>query len=251
MGSLRMLTSRDFTIGSVQAIAFTPRVAFSTTALLTHRDLAPWVAQFDGQPTILPLPPDTPPEIPRILLNSADGTRKCEISLVRIAIARLRQETAPVDVREFLGWACRLLIDYRSASGATFNRLGAVVERYATCEQPAPFLARHFCREEWLKQPFNRAEAFELNAYKKYRMGSGWQVNSWVRNKTGSLSDGKSVRTPVVIVQHDINTPSVEKEPVMEVGEINAFFESVPTEFESTLGLYYPERHDESANLPR
>ncbi len=76
-------------IRKIQTAIFTKNFNISNdldrAALLTeinnHAD-----AIFDGVPTQLPIPNDVPPEIPRFILNSADGRFNCHIALSRVDI---------------------------------------------------------------------------------------------------------------------------------------------------------------------
>jgi len=65
-------------------------------------------------------------------------------------------------------------------------------------------------------------------------------VNSWVRNRTGtvSLSGGSSA---VVMVEQDLNTLH-EEVPSRSYSdaEIRAFFDEAAREFEVIMRLYYP-----------
>lgn len=101
------------------------------------------------------------------------------------------------------------------------------------------FLAEHFCKEEWHKKPLNRPEGFELHAHKKYKLES-FNVNSWVRSKTGHLQE-EGADVSIALVEQDINTLAEESaDRSFTSDEFKQFFSIVLKEFDNILQMYYP-----------
>jgi len=238
---MKLLTSSDFKITSCQATLFTPDGGLTTSRFL--RDLFPkWTGRFNADPSVLPLPPDIPPEVPRIILSSSDTTWRCEIAPARINLfCRKTSEEGPYpDIGAFFAEVQTLFQQYAEVSQERIARLASVISRIAQHENPGLLIARHFCKERWDVAPFNRPENFELHAHKKYSLGGQFQVNSWVRNKTGMWTGGKEVQ-PIVVVEQDINTLA-ESSPTQTFGidEFKKFFLLTAIEFDSIMALYYP-----------
>jgi hypothetical protein len=236
------LTAKDFDLAMCQAVLFTPDEEVSAPKLV--KTLLPkWMERFDADPVILPHQEGMPREIPRLILRSRTDAWRCEIASARINIVwqRPKVDMATPSINSFYEAAVRLLSDYYRLLECRVGRLAAVLRRYAPNQFPGVYLAEHFCKEKWLDKPFNRPENFELHAHKRFLLGEKFEVNSWVRNKTGNLSSEKD-KQPIVLVEQDLNTPS---EPVQDTSfteaEINEFFPSVVPEFDAILRLYYPE----------
>ena len=229
----------SFSLASCQLTLFTPEEEISSVKII--RDLLPkWDELFgNAEPIILPSVPGMPREIPRLIIKSTDEVWRCEIASERINLvweARIEPKTATVASVQNKG--IKVLIDYKEFLNARVTRMAAVITRIRPMSKPAMFLAEHFCKPQWLKAPLNRPESFELHAHKKYQLDSGLKVNSWVRNKTGSLLADQS---PVVVVEQDLNTLVEESSTNnFDSGAIRHFFSSVPAEFDTILNLYYP-----------
>ncbi len=232
-----------FLIGSCQATLFTPDEEVSAVKLLSG--LAPrWAERFNGEPFVLPTSEGVPREIPRLILSDRENAWRCEISSGRINFywRRTRAGVASPTLERFYSDAITLLIDYRAFQNARVGRLAAVVTRYTRMERPGLFLAKHFCHERWHAAPLNRPENLELHAHKRYRLAGQFDVNSWVRNKTGKESPAGGDVRDIVLVEQDINTVTEEEPQVtFDEGQIRRFFTEVVPEFDHILRLYYPE----------
>jgi hypothetical protein len=145
-----------------------------------------------------------------------------------------------MELAEFYREATPILHEYYDFLESRIARLAAVISRYTPDPAPARFLASHFCKERWLAAPFNRPASFELHAHKTFLLAGRFQVNSWVRNKTGMISEPDQP-SPIVIVEQDFNTLAEEVETrQFSREEIAAYFEAVTPGFDETLSLYYP-----------
>ena len=235
-----MPNARDFVVASCQATAFTPDAELST-ARFTSRLLPRWVARFDAEPTILPpLPDGMPKDIPRVILESRSLVWRCEVAPARINIFWRAVRENAVNLREVYREITPILIEYSEFLGSRVGRLAAVVNRYVRHEAPARLLASHFCQDRWLVAPFNRPASFELHAHKVYMLAGRFQVNSWVRNRTGTLA-AENGQVPIVLVEQDVNTLAEEAATrSITQDEIGGFFEVAGPGFDETLSLYYP-----------
>lgn len=231
-----------FRLASCQATLFTPDEQLSASKILAG--LVPsWLTRFDADPVVLPPAEGLPREVPRIILNSSSGNLRCEIASARINLFWRRTQNSSdahtPTVSQFFTDATVLLHEYADFLKSRVGRLAAVLNRYVSHPTPGLFLARHFCQERWLTAPLNRPENFELHAHKSFRMDQ-FQVNSWVRSKTGRISVAGEPE-PIILVEQDLNTPQEEESSrSFNSAEISGFFSVASSQFDTILRLYYP-----------
>ena len=236
---VRTLTYRDFSIASVQVVVYTPDEQISGVKL--SKQLLPlWSSRFDGQPVVLPIDDIAPPEVPRVILSSKSGQWRCQISSKRFEV--IWQRLANDSSSPPMSAAVRIANEYREFLRARIGRLALVITSIAEHEEPGKFLARHFCRDEWLTAPFNRPAQFELHAHKIFSLSDDLRVNSWVRNRVAAIARGQSSR-PIVAVEQDLNT-LVDEEPTRDFrrSDIGEYFRAASSQMRSILRLYYPQR---------
>lgn len=234
------ITARTFTSVRGQATIFTPDEEVSSKKLV--QNLVPkWADHYDGEPLVIPAPDGAPREIPRLVLQKADGSERCEISSARINLFLEGTHRAPIELPEFFDASVERLLEYKELLNARAGRLAAVILRVAECQDPARFLSRHFCRERWWDAPFDRPGNFEVNAHKRYTLQGSFSVNSWVKNRAGAGQLGQ-FEARVVTVEQDINTLPEEADfKNYSEEQIRQFFGIVVEEFSEILALYYPE----------
>lgn len=234
-----MHSANVFRISSIQCVVFTPNLEIRSSQLLKHL-FERWGDRFNGQPLTIPLPLDAPPQIPSIILTSIDNSLKMEVSKARTAViwVRTHSEGDP-DVPVVVGEFCEILHDFLAHTHATPGRLATIIHRFLPMENTGRWLAEHFCKDIWLAGPLDRPQNFELHAHKRYRLARQFNVNSWVRVKTGILTIDRS---SIVLVEQDINTLAEELE-TQRFGRtrIRRFFDITVGEFDQIFALYFPE----------
>ncbi len=239
------LTCKNFQPLTCRAIIFTPDEEASVPKIM-KLVVNNWTEVFDAEPNILDIQNQIslPREIPKITLTNKTNSFVCEISSasVTILIRTLDPNSQDFSVSEFVDKATRLLIEYKDKLNARVGRLSSIIERIALVENPALFLAAHFCKERSVQgQPFNRPENFEIHAHKTYDMTPDFRVNSWVRNVTRDIMVGP-VQRRVILVLQDINTLSEAMEKADYSNDnIKGFFSNIPINFDEVLSHYYPE----------
>jgi hypothetical protein len=151
------------------------------------------------------------------------------------------EATDKMVLNDFFVQASKLLCDYVDRIGPRVGRLAGIIRRYADHPEPGLFLSRHFCKDRWFAAPLNRPENFELHAHKRFKLGEKFDVNSWVRNKTGKATSAGESKS-IVLLEQDINTLS-EEVPNRDFSkeDIANFYNLIPSEFDKILKLYYPE----------
>jgi len=238
------LTATSFELASCQASVFTPDGGFSAAKIL--KQFYPLQeAHFDANPTVLPIPEDAPIEIPRVILESASHEWKCQLSPARADViwARTKSTQTKLQLDEFFQKAGDILIQYIGVLGTRVARVAGLATRFAEREEPGKFLALHFCQTRWDEKPLNRPENFELHAHKKFLLAGEFEVNSWVRNKTGVLAR-EAAQKPIVLFEQDINTLAetvADKSKSFQNEEVTRFLSAVAAEVDAILRLYYPD----------
>lgn len=240
---LNSITAKSFETAFCQATVFTPDEDLSSARLL--KDLLPSLTdQFDADPTILPVQdPPLPREIPKVILQSKSGVWRCEFSSARANIFWKKpvESTDEIALDNFFKQASKLFCDYVDQMGPRIGRVAGIIRRYADHPEPGLFLSRHFCKDQWYEAPLNRPENFELHAHKRFKLGNQFEVNSWVRSKTGKATSADETKS-IILLEQDINTLS-EEAPNRNFSkeDIANFYNLIPSEFDTILELYYPE----------
>jgi len=238
---MQQLTAASFGLASCQATVFTPDGGFSASKIM--KEFYPrHESRFNANPTVLPVPEDAPLEIPRIILEGTSHEWRCQLSPARAdVIWRRTQSTAiQVSLSEFFLEAGKILLQYTGLLNTRIGRVSGLTTRFSEHETPGLFLARHFCKERWDTAPFNRPENFELHAHKKFLMAGEFQVNSWVRSKTGLLTD-QAAQKPIVLVEQDMNTlAEAVADKNFQEQEVSRFLAAAAAEVDVILRLYYP-----------
>jgi hypothetical protein len=236
-----MVTAKDFETEGVQATAWASSGELQPTKLYRFI-LENWVDVFDAEPEFMPLQ-GIPPEFPAIVLGSSDQSLRLEVAVARINLYLRRTDIKALDIDEALSDFAKRLVEIFSVGNVQIGRLAALTSRAASVQSPASLIAAHFFRDRWLISPFNRPEALEIHSHKVFPIEEGLNVNSWMRVKTGERIGVNS--GPVIVSEQDINTLQEERE-VRSFGDqdVSRFFNQVTNEFDSILGLYFPNEEE-------
>jgi len=181
---------------------------------------------FDGEPLVLPIPLDAPPEIPRLILKSKDDVHSCNVSPERIDLFyREKQPTKKwIDLRD--EYLSRLLLISQSVVetlGMHITRLGSVAQFAVSVGQDASSITRKaYLRDGVL--PGQRA--IQLGVLDRQSLETT-EINRWIR-----LRGQEEESTLHVIV--DINTIP-EKKYNFDVKGIESFYNYVSNFFVNDL----------------
>ncbi len=229
-------------IESIQASLFIANFTFSTWKIL-KTVLDHCSSQFDGDPTVLPIPDGAPIEIPRIILVKTDKSMKLEVAPTRLNLFRYKiKDSDRISPENFLNNEAELLNKLIADIGADCVRVAVVLHRFSPKKEPAEDIAIHFCKKGFVEEPFDRPGAFELHALKNYTFLDSFEVNSWVRIKSGKGQPEKGVFHPVIIAHQDMNTlAELMDTKTYNNDDISKFFSNIFEEFDNILKLYFPE----------
>ena len=102
-----MAAWQDFTLNVVQASIFTPEHSGFSSGKAVGAVLASFKDRFDGEMQVPPFPPDVPPEIPRVILQSGDGQWRLSMAPARIdSVWQAKPPAAALSMTAAVG-ACR------------------------------------------------------------------------------------------------------------------------------------------------
>jgi hypothetical protein len=235
----------EFRLVQIQPVIITSDPKFQGGRALSHF-LRHWGEVFQGEPFAAEFPKDTPPELPRIVLQSEDGEKKLLAGPLRIDLVCARPiERGFESLAGQTNWASEIFTKYVRELQPKVVRLACVVTRALPKSDPGQTLAQHFCQEKWLREPFNRLSNFEIHGHKRFSLTPRFPVNSWVKCRTSPslLSDtAKNSPPDTIVVEQDINT---FHEREAQSGQFNTdsiaeFFGIIPEWMDRIARLYFP-----------
>jgi hypothetical protein len=242
MGGAYMVNWQRFTLSSVLTAMFTSDYSTFVGSRVVATIVRRFGEQFDGEMQVLPLPPDVPPEIPRVVLQSSDGSRQVNASPARFNCLWKQSGCAPLRLDEAVPQCVEVMEHYVRETRASVGRLALVLQRTCPVENPAEALIQRFCSEESRREPFNRSANFEIHNHKEYRPlrnGIDYSINSWVRCQCGHI---EPERTRCIVVIQDLNTMANDLEQFQfDVDKIGGFFSMASEEAEAIIRKYFPE----------
>jgi hypothetical protein len=234
-----MLRATDFYIANFQSIIFTPNIsAFSAPKTLAVI-LGKYSHKYDGSVQSLPLPEDIPPEVPRVVLQSKDGTYRLDASPARISSYWIRADEKQAEPEDMVS-SCVEVLQYSAEGMETqVSRLAMVLTRVCKAENPAQLLVERFCKPELQTALFGHSESLEIHNHKRIQL-KDFPINSWIRCKTGGLLVD-NIPVQAIVVEQDLNTLAEEVEQrKFNSEEIKSYFQIALAEAEAVLQLYFP-----------
>jgi hypothetical protein len=214
---------QDFTPLAIQSAVFVHGLVFSDPLALAQAVQRAVGGVFDGQPAVLPVPPNAPGNVPRILLKDRLERYQCKVSAGRFDLAfdgSKRRETPIGIVWDEYSGIIRQLAEYLKKKNPTrVWRLGLVVRLFKVLPRSASI----HIRETYFKDDrFQNAYEIHVSVLDKECMGT-FNINRWLRvrplRKRDDPEDDRGLGVDV-----DINTLAEEKNDFTEE-EITEFFE--------------------------
>ena len=187
-------------------------------------------------------PADAPKEIPRITLDSKDKKYKLEVAPIRINFFRNKiDENDKIIPNDVITPAVSLLTQLLDSLGTQCDRIAIVIDRNSIKDDASKVIASHFCKDNFIKEPFDRPSEFEIHSLKKYSFLEKFEVNSWVRIRSAHMRYESGIIHPIINVQQDINTIA-EATKIYSKEDITIFYEKIYDEFDKILKLYMPKQ---------
>jgi len=232
--------AKEFMLLSSQVTAFIRDVSFQPERLIFKLG-EEWLDRYDGQTETFPQ--IAPAQLPRVQYRSKSGEWRASLFVNRIDFHWTeRQDATPHgDVGKVVTDLYDMCEVTLKALDVRPHRLALVNRWFAFQDVPAVALADVFCHPDIRTGAINEPSGFEIHALKKYRMGELFDVNSWVRNRTGEVTF-ENKKSPIVLVEQDLNMrvePGVFDEH--DLATSTNFFELAKVESLGILNKYYPE----------
>jgi hypothetical protein len=236
-----MVSWREFAIGSVQTAIFASDHSAFVGSRIVAAVMRQFAERFDGEMQALPMPPDVPPNVPRVILQSNDGAWRLIASPARIDCywTNLREEA--LNLPQAVAQCADVLMSCIETRPVAAERLALIVQRMRPTEDPAKSLIQRFCNEDSQSEPFNRSANFEIHNHKEYQPSAlTYKINSWVRCQCTTI-DPQSSRA--ILVTQDLNTVVAQADPLcFDTSAIRSFFSVAGEEADAIIGKYFPER---------
>lgn len=234
----KVLRASEFELEVVQLSAFVKDEEFAPSRV-TRWALRDRGDRYDGDPISVPDAPHVPPEIATSISQSADGKSKLEAARTRINAYRYRGKGEPLDLFEEAKSLLDDIVEVIAIENVSIGRLALLVSRICDQDEAAKAIAEHFFKEQWLSGPINRPESTEIHSHKVYRFMGDTLANSWMRVRTGQRIETK---TPVVVVDQDINTREEDREQTTFSRDLIAeFVNTAVVEIDVVQSLYFPD----------
>lgn len=186
-------------------IAIFPNNFFSENLIGITEKINNKISIFNGTNSVLPVPPNAPRDIPRILLRSEDNSIRCDISFDKINLVwsnRSEAETFNISISERLSIA-ETVIDACNP-GETIKRIGWITEFFYETENFVQNLSPGLIAKKVLENINNLYINFEY----RLSLNSFSNCNQVVTLGNGFKDSGN--KGPVVLLTNDINTHQSE-----------------------------------------
>lgn len=228
----------NFQLQQLQTALFTPGINLTKPIDIAQGLISATGTLFDGQPIILPIPPDAPPEVPRIIVKNSNDSYTCNVSKNRIDFIFTEKgnfRSIRDEKDKFLNHLLSLADLFKSNFKISINRIGTI----ATLLLPLKESSNKFISEKFLKEHlFTGTYEIQFGILKKLQL-TGYEVNCWFRlNTLRNMQDVSDDRA--MSVTFDVNTqPEVSYD--VSKDQIGIFFNSAIKYIEENLNVYFIE----------
>lgn len=236
-----MLIASDFNLVTAQTVVFTPEYAAFSVPKLLACVLGKYAELYDGDVQTIPLPELSPPDFPRVILQSQDGNWRLQASPSTVSsFSSFFANTASAGKKpeEIVDKCTEVLTHYLKTTEARVNRIALVFTWMHKTESSAHLLIEKFCKPELQASIFNKSQNFEVHSYEKTDLGS-FSTNVWMRCKTAELMTGDGLKQ-IIAIEQDINTLTEETTHIFSVEEILEYVQLALFEMNRLLQLYFP-----------
>ena len=184
-------------------------------------------SKFDGDPLILPIPSEAPPEIPRIILRNKDDALSFQLSLIRGDIVLKLPEDSTLDQskKDFFDLVVKLFAAFIEYTKCDIIRLAYLPTlTYQTDSDASKFLLNNYCADTIKKKFSENFYAFNLHLLKRWKENDNLKLNRWIRINTKRSTDAFAPENEFHL-DLDFNTWGEEKESgIFDIKAIEQFF---------------------------
>jgi hypothetical protein len=214
------MSQLNFFIQNIQGVLFIENFAFRDKLRIASKINETVNNLFDGDPTMLDLPVDAPPEIPRIQLKDSKSHYSLNFCLNRIDLfyneAGKPEKKLATLKEDYLNYFFKIVALVKDDYHLSTPRIALVLKSVSDVERGANL----FMAEKFLgNMPFFKdTYALEIHTLEKKELKE-FEINRWFRIKTARSQLTKS---EVLFVEIDINTQG-EKPKEYKKEEIRQF----------------------------
>ncbi len=171
---------------SFQVALFSNMISFDSKIDYASKIIAASGGIFDGEPAILPIPNNAPPEIPRIVVKSKDEKYVCNTSINRIDLFFNPRKDTEEDLSNIKKDYLSLLLKIINFLNETYKfkvfRIGIVANMILELKESA----NTFITSKYLKEASLISNTFEaqLNFLNKIELLKRYKANRWLRIMT-------------------------------------------------------------------
>jgi len=194
---------------------------------------------FDGPETVLPVPPDAPLGIPRIILKSNDGVFGCNVSANRIDLSFNETGQLEISPEEVIKKVKRYLEAINKGVQDNFDAKPHRIAVVADTVTKLKISSKEFLKKRYLKEGVAK-KVFEaqLNFLSKGKLGD-FKINKWLRintlrKKTDPKDDKDDKAVQIIFdintlqeIDYDISSRSINQFVDMAYKEINSSIKSI------------------------
>ncbi|MBM4307351.1 MAG: hypothetical protein FJ115_06285 [Deltaproteobacteria bacterium] len=194
----------DFIIQNIQGVLFIENFAFRNKLGIASKINETVNNLFDGDPTILDLPPEAPLEIPRIQLKDSKPAYSLNFCANRIDFFYNdpgKPEKKLSDLRdEYINYFSKIVTLVKYEYHLSTPRLAIILKAVSDIQTGA----NSFLQENFLGRIpfFGETHTLEIHALEKRQIRE-FDINRWFRIKTARTPTG---RDDILFVEIDINT---------------------------------------------
>lgn len=192
---------------SFQAALFSSMISFDNKIEYASKLISASIGIFDGEPAILPIPINAPPEIPRVVAKSKDEKFVCNTSANRVDLffnPKKETETELNSVKNDFFILLKQIINFLNETyGFKIYRLGLV----ANLMLPLQESSNIFVAKKYIKDASLISDTFEtqLHFLNKINLLNRYKANRWLRIVTAR--DIQNIENDKFLsVNIDINT---------------------------------------------
>lgn len=228
----------DFLIQNIQSVLFIENFAFRNKISIAARINQAVDNLFDGDPTMLDLPSQAPPEIPRIQLKNSIPNFSLNFSPIRIDFFYNEPEKPQKKIdaikEDYFRHLFNIVDLVKDEYHLDISRVAIVIKASSEIEKSSNLLIH----EDFLNENrfFKDTYSLEIHALQKTTI-SGYDINRWFRIKSARAPSGQD---NFLFVEIDVNTLQ-EKPRDFTLMEIKEFFtksvDFAKTSFSSCFGL--------------
>jgi hypothetical protein len=219
---IKNMDKLKFFIQNIQSALFIENFAFRNKISIVDRINKAVDNLFDGDPIILPIPSDAPPEIPRITLNDSKSNYRLIFSPIRLDFfyndSGKPEKVLDALKNDYFRYLFSIVALVTDEYHLTVPRVALVIKAVSEIERgPNIFMQEKFLGNNPF---FNDTYKLEIHALKKTAI-NGYDINHWFRIRTATVPTGEY--NPLS-VQIDINTLQ-EKPLELSLQGIKDFFD--------------------------